>query len=62
MPDDGPLLSAGDVRRLTGLAVAAPGAVQAGLIGPRQGPGRSTSQVEFVSGSCWSRRRPIRDG
>jgi uncharacterized protein (DUF58 family) len=48
MPDDGPLLSADDVRRLTGLAVAAPGAVQAGLVGPRQGPGRSTSQVEFA--------------
>jgi uncharacterized protein (DUF58 family) len=48
MTDDSPLLSAGDVRRLTRLAITAPGAVQAGLIGPRQGPGRSTSQIEFA--------------
>ena len=48
MTDAAPLLSAGDVRRLTRLAITAPGALQAGLIGPRPGPGRSTSQVEFA--------------
>jgi uncharacterized protein (DUF58 family) len=48
MTDDPPLLSAGDVRRLTRLAISAPGVVQAGLIGPRAGPGRSTSEVEFA--------------
>jgi uncharacterized protein (DUF58 family) len=48
MTEDAPLLSGGDVRRLTRLAITAPGAVQAGLIGPRPGPGRSTSQVEFA--------------
>jgi uncharacterized protein (DUF58 family) len=48
MTEDAPLLGAGDVRRLTRLAITAPGALQAGLIGPRPGPGRSTSQVEFA--------------
>jgi uncharacterized protein (DUF58 family) len=46
--DDAPLLSAGDVRALTRLAVSAPAAVQAGLIGDRPGPGRSVSEVEFA--------------
>ena len=48
MTDDAPLLSSGDVQRLTRLAITAPGALQAGLIGPRPGPGRSTSHVEFA--------------